>query len=412
MDLIKGLLRKRGMMRNLETRRFTHDKKVAWKPEKHPAGGLCPIIIVMLMLAVFMLTSCEKNNRLFVGGFTRLEGEKGLTLFDFNSRTGKLEFISSFDVGPSPSFFCFSRKNRIIYVLNEVMEFKGQFGGGLSTFRYSNDEPGLEKLNEMLIPYGGPCYISMSADSGYLFIANYPNGSVAVVKLDEAGIPEKITDTILYVREEPDRSHAHMILHDPAGKYVYVSDLGLDRLVVYEFDNNHGKLNQVENGIANLPKRSGPRHFVFNESGSMLYVINELGSTTSVFRVERNGSLRLMQNLTTRSNEKIENNYCGDIHLDKKNLFLYGSNRGENTIVTYRVGDDGLIDVVGHSSCGGDWPRNFVIAPSGRFIITGNQKSDEMSVFRINKRTGLLSSVMDTARVRMPACIIFSPFGD
>jgi 6-phosphogluconolactonase len=100
------------------------------------------------------------------------------------------------------------------------MEFKGQFGGGLSAFKYDVTNNRFEKQNEMLIPYGGPCYISMSPDSGYLFIANYPNGSVAVVRLDNNGVPETITDTILYNKEEPDASHAHMILNDQAGKHI------------------------------------------------------------------------------------------------------------------------------------------------------------------------------------------------
>ena len=153
--------------------------------------------ILIVVFIVILLTSCGKNYRLFVGGFTRNNGEKAMTVLDFNSRNGRLTEVATTDAGPSPSYFCYSEKNKIFYVLNEVMEFKGQFGGGLSTFRYDNESVRFEKLNEMLIPYGGPCFISLSADSSYLFLANYPNGSVAVVRLDEKGIPETITDTIL-----------------------------------------------------------------------------------------------------------------------------------------------------------------------------------------------------------------------
>jgi 6-phosphogluconolactonase len=363
--------------------------------------------IITFIFIVILLTSCGKNYRLFVGGFTRNDGEKAMTVFNFNSRNGRLSEVSSADVGPSPSYFCYSEKNKIFYILNEVMEFKGQFGGGLSTFRYDDEKVRFEKLNEMLIPYGGPCFISLSADSSYLFVANYPNGSVAVVRLDEKGIPETITDTILYVREEPDRSHAHMILHDPSGKYVYVTDLGLDRVVTYEFDKNTGKLNQTAEGIAELPKGSGPRHFAFSKDGSKMYVINELGSLMAVFEVGSTGSLKLLQTLTTRSDETIENNYCADIHLGNDGKFLYGSNRGENNIVTFKVGEDGLLTLAGHTTCGGDWPRNFVIDPTGRFIITGNQKSNFISVFKIDRETGLPSKAMDSTRVKMPACLKF-----
>ena len=362
-------------------------------------------IIFSVIFIGFAMTSCKKEYRLFVGGFTEKDGDKGMSVFSFNSRRGDLKLISESDVGPSPSYFCFSEKNKMFYILNEVMEFKGQFGGGLTTFKYDAANSRFEKQNEMLIPYAGPCFISMSPDSGYLFIANYPNGSVAVVRLDNNGIPATISDTILYNKEEPDASHAHMILNDPAGKHIYVTDLGLDRVVVYDFDKNEGTLNQVENGIATFPKGSGPRHFVFSPDGSKLYVINELGSYISVFNTDDKQGLTLVQELPTVRSDFMRDSYCADIHLSKDGKFLYGSNRGENTIVTFKVGNDGLLSLAGHTSCGGNWPRNFVVDPSGQFLLVGNQKSDSVSVFRIDRKTGLPSKTVASAAVKMPACL-------
>lgn len=362
---------------------------------------------IILFSIITFLTSCRQEPRLFVGGFTEREGEKAMSVFEFNAGRGKLKYVASSDVGPSPSYFCYSGRNGFFYVINEVMEFNGQFGGGLSTFRYDAKSAGFEKLGEMLIPYGGPCYISMSADSGHLFIANYPNGSVAVVKLDGAGLPETITDTILYDREQPDRSHAHMIMHDPAGRHVYVTDLGLDRINVYDFDSRTGKLSLPENGITTLPRGSGPRHFAFSSDGTKLYVINELGSAMMVFGVEEGQGLRLLQTLPTMKGGIVENNYCADVHISGDGRYLYGSNRGENNIVTFRIQPDGLLEPAGHTPCGGEWPRNFVIDPSGRYLVAGNQKSDQITVFRISKTTGLADKAVDSARVKMPACLKF-----
>jgi 6-phosphogluconolactonase len=364
-------------------------------------------LVILIILFGFLFTSCKKEYRLFVGGFTQKPGDKGLSVFDFNSRNGKLKLVSESDVGPNPSYFCFSKKNNLFYVLNEVMEFNGQFGGGLTTLKFNDESCQFEKLKEILIPYGGPCFISMSADSGYLFIANYPNGSVAVVRLDGNGIPQAITDTILYVKEEPDASHAHMILHDPGGKHVYVTDLGLDRVVVYNFDTTEGKLAQLENGIAALPKGSGPRHFVFNSGGTMLYVINELGSALTAFKVDEKQGLTLIQTLSTLREGFIGNSYCADIHIGKDGKFLYGSNRGENTIVTFKIGSDGLLTLAGHTSCGGDWPRNFVLESSGRNLLVGNQKSDTVAVFRIDKTTGLPVEPPKRFAVKAPGCLKF-----
>jgi 6-phosphogluconolactonase len=368
---------------------------------------LTKTVVPLIILTGIALISCNKEEKLFVGGFTTKDGEKGLYVFNFNSRNGELEYLSQNDVGPNPSYFCFSQKNNLFYILNEVMQFNGQFGGGLTTMKYDNKENSFEKLNEMLIPYAGPCYISMSADSGYLFIANYPNGSIAVVRLDSKGIPEVITDTILYVKEEPDRSHAHMILNDPAGKLVYVTDLGLDRIVAYGFDVTTGKLNQAINGITTLPQKSGPRHFAFNLRGTKLYVINELGSFISVFDVNDKNGLILSQELSTIAEDYELDNYCADIHLGNNGKYIYGSNRGENTIVTFKNEENGQLTFAGRTSCGGNWPRNFVIDPSGKFLIVGNQKSNYISVFRIDKKTGLPSIALDSVRVKMPACLKF-----
>jgi 6-phosphogluconolactonase len=364
-------------------------------------------VTFLVILMGLALISCKKEYRLFVGGFTEKDGEKGMSVFSLNGRNGDLKLISESDVGPNPSYFCYSAKKKLFYISNEVMEFKGQFGGGLTTFKYDNVTSQFEKQNEMLIPYAGPCFISISADSGYLFMANYPNGSVAVIRLDDNGIPETVTDTILYVKEEPDASHAHMILSDPEGKHVWVTDLGLDRIVAYDFDIKEGKLNQIENGGATFPKGSGPRHFVFSSDETKLYVINELGSYISVFNRDDKQGLVLAQKLASVRSDYTGENFCADIHLGKDGKFLYGSNRGENTIVTFKVGNDGQLSLAGHTSCGGDWPRNFIIDPSGKFMVVGNQKSDSISVFRIDRNTGLPSREVASAAVKMPACLKF-----
>ena len=365
------------------------------------------LTVLLFVSLCFALTCCKKEYKLFVGGYTTQDGESGMSVFNFNTRNGSLELITEADVGPNPSYICYSAKYEILYVLNEVMEFRGNSGGGLTSLKYYKKTSQFEKINEMLIPYGGPCFISISADNKYLFIANYPKGSISVVRLDEKGLPQEISDTILYVKDEPEASHAHMILSDPAGKHVYVTDLGLDRISACDFDSKKGKLNQIENGITSFPKGSGPRHFTFNSDATMLYVINELGSTIKAFNVDNKHGLTCVQTLSSVRENYSGQNYCADIHLGKDGRYLYGSNRGENTIVTFKVRNDGLLNLAGHTSCGGNWPRNFTIDPSGKFLLVGNQKSDTVSVFRIDRKTGLPSKLSGFAAVRSPACLKF-----
>lgn len=356
---------------------------------------------------MILLNSCNsKTIRLFTGKFTE-EGEKGFNIFDLNREEGTLKLVSESDAGPNPSYFCISRKHGYIYAGNTVMNFMGASGGGITTLRYNHKTGGVEKLNEIAVPDGAPCYISLSAAEDFLFIANYSGGSVAVVKLDGRGIPERVTDTILYEPEDGKVSHAHMISRDPSGKNIYVTDLGLDRIAIYTLDPATGQLQLIQNGIVSLTKGAGPRHFVFSSDGTKMYVICELNSTISVFNVNSKGELKEIQSLTTLAEGFKGMSYCADIHLSKSGRYLYGSNRGENTIVTFRITSDGTLIPAGRTACGGDWPRNFVIDPSGKYLLVGNQKSGNISLFRIDEKTGIPIETGKDYKLANPACLKF-----
>jgi 6-phosphogluconolactonase len=187
---------------------------------------------------------------------------------------------------------------------------------------------------------------------------------------------------------------------------VYLTDLGLDRIVIYDFDAVSGHLKQIENGIIDLPAGAGPRHFVFNSAGTKLYVICELNSTVSVYDVNINGGLRPVQTLTTLGDGFSGESACADIHLGKGEKYLYGSNRGENTIVVFSVASDGKLTLAGRIPCGGNWPRNFVIDPSGKYLLVANQKSGDISLFRINEKTGI-PEYKDDYKLNTPACLKF-----
>ncbi len=364
------------------------------------------IFKIFFVLTGILITGCKENIKLVAGGYT--EGnEHGILVFDFVTEKGNLDLITEADAGPNPSYFCFSDSYDLVYALNEVMNFRGEPGGAVTTLRYNSENRQIEKLDELLVPYGGPCYISLSADGGFLLLANYSSGSVAVVQLDESGIPVSVTDSILYEVKEQEVSHPHMIMHDPDGELIYVTDLGLDRIMIYDLDTNTGKLEQIENGEVYLPEGTGPRHFVFNKNGSIMYLINELGSTIMVFNVDENGGLQLVQTLPTTGADFTGRNHCADIHISNDGQFLYGSNRGENTIVVFKIMEDGKLSFAGNISCGGDWPRNFVIDPSGKYLLVGNQRSDEISVFRIDDKTGIPEGPLNKIPFKSPACLKF-----
>jgi 6-phosphogluconolactonase len=363
---------------------------------------ICTLAIIML----FAVSGYGQTIRLFAGRYTE-EGGKGLFVFDLNREAGTFKLLSEADAGPSPSYFCISKKRDLIYAADEVMEFNGVKGGGVTALQYNAQTGSLEKIKDLLVPEGGPCFISLSPKEDYLLMANYSSSSVSVVKLDLKGLPEKVTDTISFNVNDGKVSHPHMISFDPAGKKVYLTDLGLDRIVIYDFDSINGRLKQSENEIFNFPKGTGPRHFVFNSSGTKMYVICELNSTLSVFDVDSKGGLKSIQTVTTLADDFKGESNCGDIHLGKNEQYLYGSNRGENTIVVFRTGADGKLSLAGRSACGGNWPRNFVVDPSGKYILVGNEKSGNISLFKIDEKNGIPVNSGKDYKLSTPACLKF-----
>jgi 6-phosphogluconolactonase len=364
------------------------------------------LFLIMFFIMGVSVTGYCQTIRLFAGRFTEA-GEKGLYIFDLNREDGAFRLLTEADAGPNPSYFCISKKNGLIYAANEVMNFKGLRGGGVTTLRYDVKSGGIEKMNEIPIPDGAPCYISLSPAYDFLFMANYTGGSIAVIRLDDKGIPVNITDTIKFKRENGKVSHPHMISFDPSGKRVYLTDLGLDRIVIYDFNRASGRLQQIQNGIVKLPEGTGPRHFAFSSDGTKMYVIGELNSTVSVFNVDAAGELKSIQTISTLREDFKGQNACADIHIGKRGDFLYGSNRGENTIVTFRIGPDGKLSLAGHTSCGGNWPRNFVIDPSGKNLLVGNQRSGNISLFKIDEKSGIPIEPAIDQKINAPACLKF-----
>jgi 6-phosphogluconolactonase len=368
------------------------------------------VIIICTILLILMTSFTQSNDtiRLITGTYT--EGnQKGLYIFDLNREAGTFHLVSSTDAGPNPSYFCISKKYSFIYAANEVEEFKGVKGGAVTTLSYDTKTGVASKAGELVVPNGGPAFIAISPADDFLLLANYSGGSVTVIKLNEKGIPVSVTDFISYKGGEGAVSHGHMISFDPSGKRVYLTDLGLDRIVIYDFDAVNGKLKQIPGGIAELPKGSGPRHFVFSKDGTRLYVINELNSTITFFNVNLKGQLQSVQTVSTLREDFKGKSYCADIHLGKNDKFLYGSNRGENTIVIFKVASDGKLTLAGRTSCGGEWPRNFVIDPSGRYLLVGNQNSGNISMFSIDEMTGLPVGPSKDYKIASPACLKF-PF--
>ena len=354
------------------------------------------IALVMVVFAA-IFTSCNIGERTFIASGYSGDGTSDVLLCRLNGN-GSIEKITGITVGDNPSYFTFGRGG-LIYLVNEVDTFNMKAGGGITTLRYDKKSKSLEKIGSMNQGGGGPCHIEVSVDGKYLITANYGSGSVSVVKLNSEGIPEKVTDVIFY----GEKSHPHMTIHNPRLHTYYVSDLGLDRVHQLKLDTTLGLLMNADIAYFNSEPGSGPRHMAIDKSSANLYVINELSSSMSVYNI-LSDTVTARQTVSTLPEGYTEKSFCADIHLSRSGKKIYGSNRGHNSIVTFRVGADGTLSEPSHRDCGGNWPRNFAVSPSGKLFLVANQRSNEISAIPGSaERDGVTSSLPFNA----PACVRF-----
>ncbi|MFZ2286182.1 MAG: lactonase family protein [Bacteroidales bacterium] len=355
-----------------------------------------PILFVMVVLTAF-LSSCNMGEKMFIASGYSGDGAADVLLCSL-SGNGNIEKIAEVTVGDNPSYFTFG-KGGLIYLVNEVDTFDMKAGGGITTLRYDKKNKSLEKVSSINQGGGGPCHIEVSVDGKYLITANYGSGSVSVVRLNSEGIPEKVTDVIFY----GEKSHPHMTIHNPRLHTYYVSDLGLDRVHQLKLDTTLGLLMNADIAYFNCEPGSGPRHMAIDKSSANLYVINELNSSVSVYNI-LSDTVTAKQTVSTIPEGYAEKSYCADLHLSRSGKNIYGSNRGHNSIVTFRVGADGTLSEPSHISCGGNWPRNFAVSPSGKFLLVANQRSDEMSVVSAGSNS---EEAVTTLPFNAPACVKF-----
>ncbi|MEM7483959.1 MAG: lactonase family protein [Bacteroidota bacterium] len=360
--------------------------------------------LVLFLLAIVALNCREKEApmktyNLFVGTYT--DGEsKGIYRFTFNSNSGELEQKTLAAVLPNPSFLTISNDKSNLYAVQETADFDS-LGGGITAFRLK--EGLLELQNSMGTGGAHPCHVTLSGD-GQLAVSNYTGGNLSIFELEDNGAlkqnPQLIDHKVL---DTAKAAHVHKAHFSKDG--LFASDLGLDALKRY--NKQDGNWKPAHQSSLDLPGGAGPRHFVFDTTGNYLYIINELNSSISLFKRDDEGSFNNMQTESTLAAAYEGQNACADIHLSADGKFLYGSNRGENTIVIFEVDSKtGKLSLVGRESVQGNWPRNFTIDPSGNFLLVANQRSNNIAVFQRNIEQGTLA-YRNEVSIPAPVCLEF-----
>lgn len=358
--------------------------------------------MLALLCVVSLLLGLRREKQFIVSSYSAA-GESDIRLMEF-ARNGEARVVSGTSIGNNPSYFSLSQ-HKTAYLVNEVDSFAGRRGGGITIMRRTNKKLGHLIGSAVNQNGGGPCYITISNDKKHLLTANYGSGSVSVVSLDLSGMPEKVTDIKFFDHPDTVASHPHMILYNKAKKLYYVTDLGLDKIFIFGFNEAEGKLVPAAVPSVDVVKGSGPRHMVINKNRKMLYVVNELNSTVSAYDIRSEVPV-LKNTVSALPAGYSKESYSGDICLAPSGKYLYITNRGANTIGVFRVkGSD--MSLKASVSCGGDWPRNIAVNRKGERMIVCNQRSGDLAFFRINRRTGMLIKEDYSYKLNAPSCVKF-----
>ena len=349
----------------------------------------------------------------YVGTYTSGRSE-GIYRYRLSLSDGGLRHEGTARGVVNPSFLALGPRGRHLYAVNEVEEFGGKPSGAVSAFAVDPRTGDLRLLNQQPSMGGAPCYLTVDRAGRFVLVANYVGGNVAVLPVRRDGSLGAATDVRQHEGSgaDPERQggpHAHCVLLDRANRYAFAADLGIDRVMVYRFDARAGKLAAGAAPWAAVRAGAGPRHFTFHPDGRHAYVINELDSTLTVFRYDAaRGALTEVQTTGTLPPGFSGKSYCADVHVSPSGRFLYGSNRGHDSIVVFAVdAATGRLTPVQHEPTRGSFPRNFAIDPTGAFLLVANQRSDNIVTFRIDPSRGTLRPAGRAAEVPSPVCLKF-----
>lgn len=363
----------------------------------------------------------------YVGSYTSaIDGGangQGIYQFEVDIRSGALGRRRLVAKVPNPSWIVVHPSKRYLYAVNEIVD---QQSGSVSAFAIEPATGDLTPLNAVSSAGRGPAYMSLDASGKYAFVANYAGGTIAVLPIEEGGRLGAAVDVHRDIGSVGARSatdappgsfaisghdapHAHMIAPDPANRFVLSVDLGQDRIYVYRFDRNTGRLTPSETApFISFPSGDGPRHFVFHPNGRWLYALGEESSTITLFDYDpMRGTLNLQQTISSLPQGFAGTSFTSEVVISPDGRFLYAANRLHDTIAICAIDGSGRLTRVGEVPTLGDYPRHCTFDPAGKFFYVSNQRSDSVTCFKMNRQTGALSFTGQYTAVGTPAIVAF-----
>jgi 6-phosphogluconolactonase len=372
------------------------------------------LLRAMLLLGCLAAPQVQSQTSWVYFGTYTGKSSRGIYVSRFDSKTGVLGPAELAVETKDPSYLALHPGGKFLYAVNEVSEFKGKPGGGVSSFQIDPKTGLLTSLNSESSRGGAPCHLIVDKAGRHVLVANYTGGSVGVLPIAADGSLKPMVSFVQHTGKgtNPARQeapHAHAIYLDAANRYALVSDLGLDKVLIYRFDAQTGILSLNDATLAEFNPGAGPRHFAFLPRERAGYSLNEIQSTITTLSYDRRrGQLSALQTVSTLPPDFTGGNGTAEIFVHPSGKFVYASNRGHDSLAVFKVTDSqGRLSPVQHMPIGGRTPRGFGIDPTGRWILVGNQSSDQVTVFRIDSRTGKLTAAGAPVPVGSPVSVHF-----
>ena len=350
----------------------------------------------------------SQKHFLLIGTYDSPKSE-GIYVYEFNSLSGSVKKVSHAKTS-NPSFIAISPNKKYVYAVNENADKAGK-GGTVSSFVFDKKVGILTKMNTELSEGNHPCYVAIDTTGKWVFTGNYSSGNFAVLPVNKNGTLLKAIQTVQQQGKSIDTvrqnsPHVHTTFLDKNNKMLYVTDLGTDKIMIYNFDEKTGLTKSSTQKFISTVAGSGPRHIDISPDNKFMYVVQDLSGTIAIYSIKNN----VLKEIQTVSSLPL--NFKGtagsaDIHITTEGNFLYASNRGEsNTIAIFKINKKtGKLLLLSHQSTLGLAPRNFNFDPSGKYLLVANQNSDEVVIFKRNIKNGLLTDTGNRISVGKPVCL-------
>ncbi|HEY5968803.1 MAG TPA: lactonase family protein [Chitinophagaceae bacterium] len=369
------------------------------------------LVFLVLCLSVNLSAQKSKEQFLIIGTYTSGTND-GIYVYKFNTETGENSFVSSVKTS-NPSYLAISPNQKYVYAVNENADStRFTITGHVAAFSFDKTTGKLNFINKQESGGKHPCYVSIDKTGKWVIVGNYSSGSLAVLPVRSNGSLDSAVQVMQHEgssvnSERQEGPHVHATVLNRNNKTLYVPDLGLDEVKLYNLDNKTGKLKEFVPPFIATEPGAGPRHIDIHSNGKYAYLMEELTGSVSVYEIEKNGYLSLIQNISGLPRDFDGAIGSADIHVSPDGKFLYCSNRGEsNTIGIFSINkNNGQLEWIDHQSTLGKTPRNFNFDPTGNFLLVANQNSDEIVIFKRDKETGLLTDTKKKIRVSKPVCL-------